>query len=43
MNKKKNGKFIQRNKYEAAGELYRECDLLTPEEQKRIEDLINGI
>jgi len=36
MTKKKNNKFIERNKYEAAGELYRECDLLSAEEQKRI-------
>lgn len=34
---------MERNKIEAGGELYRECDLLTPEEQQRIEDLINGV
>lgn len=43
MTKKKNSKFMERNKIEAAGDLYRECDYLTPEEQKRIDDLINGV
>ena len=33
---------MERNKIEAAGDYYRECDYLTPEEQQRIEDIING-
>lgn len=36
MSKKKSNKFVERNKYEAGGELYRECDFLTPEERQRI-------
>lgn len=31
MSKKKSNRIMERNKLEAAGDLYRECDFLTPE------------
>lgn len=37
MSKKKTSKIMLRNKIEATGDIYRECDYLSPEEQQRIE------
>lgn len=37
MMKKQSQRMIEKNKLEAGGHLYRDCDYLPPELQKRIE------
>ncbi len=43
MSRKKSNRIMERNKLEAAGDLYRQCDYLTEQERQRIQDLINGV
>ena len=41
--KKKTNRVLERNRIEAGGGLFQQCDYMTEEEKKRIEDLINGV
>jgi hypothetical protein len=43
MMKKKSNRLIERNIIEASGKIYRDCDYLSEEHKKRIDDLLNGV
>ena len=42
MMKKQSHRMIEKNKLEAGGHLYRDCDYLPLELQQRIEELLEG-
>lgn len=42
MVKKKSNRLVERNKVEASGQVYRDCDYLSEEHQQRLEELLNG-
>lgn len=42
MMKIKNNRLLERNRLEAAGHLYRDCDYLSEEHKQRLEQLLQG-
>ena len=42
MVKRGSNRVLERNRIEAAGQIYRDCDYLSEEHQKRLEQLLEG-
>jgi hypothetical protein len=42
MMKRHSQKFVERGRIEASGQIYRDCDYLSQEHQKRLEELLGG-
>ena len=42
MMKRQSHRVIQKNKVEAGGHIYRDCDYLSEEHQRRLEELLSG-
>lgn len=42
MVKRQTNRVMERNRLEAVGQLYRDCDYLSEEHKKRLEELLNG-
>lgn len=40
--KRKSNRLMERNRLEAGGQLYHDCDYLSEEQKKRLEELIDG-
>jgi len=40
--KRQSHRLMERNRIEASGQLYRDCDYLSEEHKKRLDELLNG-